>query len=72
MVRLGKAELGKHTYRLNRRYVAGNHKFGKGSILSESERHRLWREAHAKTEDKRRARQRRSNKKLQEMRLNKN
>jgi hypothetical protein len=35
---------------LRRRYVAGNHKFGVGSILSEPERHRDWRKRHAKTE----------------------
>jgi len=38
---------GSHTYALNRRYVRGNHKFGKGSILSESQRHRDWRTRHA-------------------------
>ncbi len=41
-------ERGKHTHRLQRNYVRGNHKFGKGSILSESKRHRLWRKANAK------------------------
>ena len=38
---------GSHTYMLRRRYVRGRHKFGKGSVLSESERHRLWRTRHA-------------------------
>jgi hypothetical protein len=69
MRRCGTNEHGKHTYRLNRSCVSGNHKFGKGSILSESERHHLWREAHAKAEDKRRARQRRSARKLKKKRL---
>jgi hypothetical protein len=46
MIRCPQAnERGKHTYQLRRRYVRGNHKFGKGSILSESERHESWREA---------------------------
>ncbi|MDB6016339.1 MAG: hypothetical protein JWR19_828 [Pedosphaera sp.] len=48
--------LGDHTYMLRRRYVRGNHKFGARSILTECERHRLWRENHAKTEANRRAR----------------
>jgi len=47
-------ERGGHTYMLRRRFVRGNHKFGKGSVLSESKRHRLWRENHAKTEGRRR------------------
>jgi len=38
---------GSRTYMLRRRYVGGKHKFAKGSILSEPERHRLWRERHA-------------------------
>lgn len=41
-------ETGKHTYMLRRRYVAGIHKFGKGSVLSESKRHREWRKRNAK------------------------
>jgi hypothetical protein len=49
-------EHGAHTYRLNRRCVRGNHKFGKGSILSEPERHRNWRKAHADNEAKSRRR----------------
>jgi hypothetical protein len=49
-------ERGAHTYMLRRRFVRGNHQFGKGSILSESERHREWREAHARFEAGRRAR----------------
>jgi hypothetical protein len=45
MIRCPQAdERGKHTYQLRHRYVRGTHKFGKGSILSESKRHRLWRE----------------------------
>ena len=43
-------ERGAHTYMLWKRYVRGNHKFGKGSILSEPERHREWRESHATNE----------------------
>lgn len=45
MIRCPQAdERGKHTYQLRHRYVRGTHKFGQGSILSESKRHRLWRE----------------------------
>jgi hypothetical protein len=63
MVRLLiQGENGAHTYKLNRRYVRGSHKFGVGSILSEPERHRLWRQHHAKTEGGRRAKQRRAHK----------
>ena len=62
-------ERGKHTYRLNRRYVKGNHQFGNVSILSESERHERWRKDHAKTENRRRAKRRRSARKLQKKRL---
>jgi hypothetical protein len=40
-------ETGTHTYMLHRRYVRGNHQFGKGSILSEPKRHREWRKRHA-------------------------
>jgi hypothetical protein len=40
-------ERGQHTYNLNRRYVAGNHRFKRGGVLTEPERHRLWRERHA-------------------------
>lgn len=43
-------ERGAHTYMLYRRYVRGNHKFGKGSILSEPDRHREWRKRHADNE----------------------
>ena len=43
-------ERGAHTYMLYRRYVRGNHKFGKGSILSEPERHREWRKRHTDNE----------------------
>ncbi len=43
-------EHGAHTYMLYRRYVRGNHKFGKGSILSESKRHWEWRKRHADIE----------------------
>ncbi len=43
-------ERGAHTYKLNRRFVRGNHKFGKGSILSEPLRHREWRKRHAAIE----------------------
>jgi hypothetical protein len=43
-------ERGTHTYMLNRRYVRGSHRFGVGSILSEPERHRKWRESHADNE----------------------
>jgi len=50
MKRFGfKRKRGSVTYMLNRRFVRGSHKFGKGSILSESERHRAWRKLHAKT-----------------------
>ena len=41
-------ERGMHTYCLRKRYVGGNHRFRKGSILSETERHRFWREEHAR------------------------
>jgi hypothetical protein len=44
---MGSEERGRHTYKLCRRYVRGNHQFGDGSILSESKRHRLWRKEHA-------------------------
>jgi hypothetical protein len=56
MKRFAVRRRGIHTYALRRRYVSGNHKFGDGSILSESERHLLWREDHAETEGKRRGR----------------
>jgi hypothetical protein len=49
-------ERGRHTYMLRRRYVAGTHKFGKGTILTESDRHRLWRKRHAQKEAERRSR----------------
>jgi hypothetical protein len=42
------------TPRLFRTYAYGNHKFGKGSILTESERHTRWRESHAKSSAERR------------------
>ena len=48
-------ERGRHTYMLRRRFVAGSHKFGRGSVLTESKRHRLWRERHAEKEAERRA-----------------
>jgi len=51
----GKSVRGAHTYMLRRRYVAGTHKFGKGSVLTESKRHRLWRERHAELAAKKRA-----------------
>ena len=51
----GKSVRGAHTYMLRRRYVHGSHKFGKRSILTESKRHRLWREAHAERAAERRA-----------------
>ena len=44
-----------HTYCLRRRYVCGNHKFGDGSILTESDRHRLYLKRHAEASAKRRA-----------------
>jgi hypothetical protein len=60
MIRNGVAdERGKHTYELRRRYLRGNHKFGKGSILSESSRHRKYRkreEARMREKRKRQAR----------------
>jgi len=52
----GRSVRGAHTYMLRRRFVAGSHKFGKGSILTEPERHRLWRERHAEKEAERRGR----------------
>ena len=52
----GRSVRGAHTYMLRRRYVRGCHKFGKGSILTEPERHRLWRERHAEKEAERRGR----------------
>ena len=56
MIRQGQAlERAAHAYMLRRRYVRGNHKFGHGSILSESHRHRQWREEHARAERRRRA-----------------
>jgi len=49
-------EHGRHTYMLRRSFVAGNHKFRKGTVLTEPKRHRLWREAHAaRTAAKRKA-----------------
>ena len=51
----GRSVRGDHTYMLRRRYVRGSHKFGKGSILTESKRHRLWRERHAELAAKKRA-----------------
>jgi len=48
-------EQGAHTYTLRRHYVRGNHKFGRGSILTEPERHRLWRKAHREATQRRRA-----------------
>jgi hypothetical protein len=47
---------GTHTYMLRRRFVRGNHRFGKGSILSEPERHRAWRDRHAEVVAERRRR----------------
>ena len=51
-------ERGAHTYALRRHLVRGNHKFGRGSILTEPKRHRLWREAHRERTATRRAQQR--------------
>jgi hypothetical protein len=49
MARSGVAdERGKHTYMLRRRKVWGNHKFGRGSILAESERHEVYRKREEK------------------------
>jgi hypothetical protein len=51
---VGSRERGAHTYTLRRRYVRGNHKFGRGCILTEPKRHRLWRKEHAEAEAVRR------------------
>ena len=51
-------EAGTHTYTLRRHYVRGSHKFGRGSVLTEPERHRLWRQAHRERAASRRAQQR--------------
>jgi hypothetical protein len=48
-------EQGAHTYMLRRHYVRGNHKFGRDSVLTEPERHRLWRKTHRRRAAARRA-----------------
>lgn len=50
-------ERGAHTYTLRRHLVRGNHKFGRGSVLTEPKRHRLWRQAHRERTALRRAQQ---------------
>jgi hypothetical protein len=53
---------GTHSYMLRRRFVRGNHRFGKGSILTEPKRHRAWRKRHAEVVAKRRRRAKRQEK----------
>lgn len=51
-------ERGAHTYTLRRHLVRGNHKFRRGSVLTEPKRHRLWRLAHRERTASRRAQRR--------------